>query len=84
MIYLSLCSHSRTTAPAHHLDGKHVVFGHVIKGSELLLLIEQVPVDSGDGHRPRIPIEIIKCGELKPGESGGGRSAKCKPATVVY
>lgn len=47
-----------------HLNGKHVVFGKVIRGyDELIKKILQVPVDEKD--RPTTPIVISSCGELE-------------------
>ncbi|KAI8969860.1 cyclophilin-like domain-containing protein [Trametes punicea] len=45
-----------------HLNGKHVVFGRVIRGFEVLERIAEVPTDEKD--RPRAPIVIANCGEL--------------------
>ncbi|KAF7789808.1 hypothetical protein EIP86_000754 [Pleurotus ostreatoroseus] len=42
--------------------GKHVVFGKVIRGYEIIKEIENVAVDQKD--RPSVPIEISNCGEL--------------------
>ncbi|CAD8140430.1 unnamed protein product [Paramecium pentaurelia] len=51
-----------TLKPCPHLDGKHVVFGQVIDGIEVIKRVGQVPVDMQD--RPRIPVIIINCGEV--------------------
>ncbi|KDR77002.1 hypothetical protein GALMADRAFT_246185 [Galerina marginata CBS 339.88] len=53
-----------TVAPTAHLDGKHVVFGEVIKGKSLVRKIEDYPTASGDV--PTDPIVIANCGELSP------------------
>jgi cyclophilin family peptidyl-prolyl cis-trans isomerase len=51
-----------TFQDASWLDGKHVVFGQVIEGLELLQLIEKY--GSNDG-RPRAEVEITESGEIK-------------------
>jgi peptidyl-prolyl isomerase D len=51
-----------------HLDGKHVVFGKVLKGKSLVRKIEESPTDTGD--KPVTPIIISDCGVLAPGETG--------------
>lgn len=40
---------------------KHVVFGKLILGHEVLRSIENVDVD---GDRPVVPVKIVSCGEL--------------------
>ncbi|KAJ3008450.1 hypothetical protein NUW54_g3149 [Trametes sanguinea] len=45
-----------------HLNGKHVVFGRVIRGFEVIQRIAEVPTDEKD--RPRVPVVIANCGEL--------------------
>ncbi|KZP27394.1 hypothetical protein FIBSPDRAFT_818564, partial [Athelia psychrophila] len=54
-----------------HLNGKHVVFGKVVRGEDVVQKLAIVPVDGKD--RPQVPVEIINCGELelrrKPEES---------------
>ncbi|EIM91060.1 uncharacterized protein STEHIDRAFT_118235 [Stereum hirsutum FP-91666 SS1] len=47
-----------------HLNGKHVVFGKVIRGyDEVILKVADVPVDGKD--RPTVPVTISNCGELE-------------------
>ncbi|KAI0364762.1 hypothetical protein BV20DRAFT_1056984 [Pilatotrama ljubarskyi] len=51
-----------TLAECPHLNGKHVVFGRVIRGFEVVERIAEVPTDEKD--RPRAPVVIANCGEL--------------------
>ena len=50
-----------TTAATPWLDGKHVVFGKVVSGNDVLSAIEQVGSEQG---RTRVKVEIADCGQL--------------------
>ncbi|RIB00685.1 cyclophilin-like domain-containing protein [Gigaspora rosea] len=52
-----------TLRPTPHLDGKHVVFGRVVTGFEVVQAIESTPVDDDD--RPIGIAMIAQCGELE-------------------
>lgn len=45
-----------------HLDNKHVVFGHVVKGIEIVREIENAETSTGD--KPKTDIIITDCGEI--------------------
>lgn len=51
-----------TVAPTPHLDGKHVVFGEVIRGKSIVRAMENNPTASGDV--PIQPVVIEDCGVL--------------------
>merc|ERR1711990_1299418 len=51
-----------TTVPTPHLDGKHVVFGEVIEGIDIITKIENTP--TGPNDCPTLPIIITAAGEL--------------------
>lgn len=58
-----------TVKECGHLDGKHVIFGQVLKGSDVVRLVEDEPVD--ESSKPHRACVIADCGELKPGEPDG-------------
>ena len=56
-----------TTVNTPHLDGKHVVFGEVINGKNLVRRIENIPTQS---DKPQHEVKVAECGELTPGSEG--------------
>ena len=50
-----------TTVETPHLDNKHVVFGRVVEGIELVKQIENLDMD---GSTPKDPVVIADCGQL--------------------
>jgi peptidyl-prolyl cis-trans isomerase B (cyclophilin B) len=50
-----------------HLDGKHVVFGEVLEGYEIVQKIEDV---QKVGDKPKVDVKITKSGELPVPEEG--------------
>lgn len=50
------------TVKTSWLDGKHVVFGHVIEGMDVVYAMENAP--TGRGDKPVEPITIAKSGEV--------------------
>lgn len=57
-----------TTTKTPHLDGKHVVFGKVVKGKSAVRRIENVKVT---GDKPDVKVVIDNCGEIKEGADDG-------------
>ena len=51
-----------------HLDGRHVVFGQVVEGLEVLDKLEAVGSRSGT---PSQQVKIVDCGEITPDEKAG-------------
>merc|ERR1711865_994773 len=52
-----------TTVATPWLDGRHVVFGKVIEGMDVVKKIETTPTHPGD--KPKEDIVVVKSGELK-------------------
>ncbi|TBU57916.1 peptidyl-prolyl cis-trans isomerase [Dichomitus squalens] len=53
-----------TCNPTPHLDGKHVVFGEVVRGKSVVRAVENTETSSGDV--PVEPCVIVDCGQLSP------------------
>ena len=51
-----------TTVSTPWLDGKHVVFGRVLDGLDVVKAIEALGTRSG---KPKKSVEIVDCGELE-------------------
>jgi len=58
-----------TTVETPHLNDKHVVFGTVLKGMNVVKRMEQLPTSSSD--KPVQDCVIADCGELKKDEPDG-------------
>lgn len=52
-----------TTVITSWLDGRHVVFGEVLEGYDVVEKIEGV--EKGPGDKPKKPVTIAKSGELE-------------------
>lgn len=59
-----------TTNRTPHLDGKHVVFGKILKGMGVVRSIEHQPVDP-DTNLPLLDVRIEDCGDLPEGADDG-------------
>lgn len=57
-----------TTVPTPHLDGKHVVFGKILKGKGVVRNLEFLEVNN---DKPLQDAVISNCGELAEGEDDG-------------
>ncbi|KAK4946082.1 Peptidyl-prolyl cis-trans isomerase D [Elasticomyces elasticus] len=67
-----------TTVPTPHLDGKHVVFGEVINGKNIVRKIENLPTQS---DKPSTgDVVVADCGQLE-GESYKTATQKTADAT---
>jgi cyclophilin family peptidyl-prolyl cis-trans isomerase len=60
-----------TVAPQPHLDGKHVVFGRVVAGEEVVMAINAAGTPSG---RPKARVDIVDAGEVSADEQMRYRS----------
>jgi cyclophilin family peptidyl-prolyl cis-trans isomerase len=51
-----------TTTETPHLDGKHVVFGEVVEGMDVVYKIENVA--KGGNDKPLVDVVIADCGKM--------------------
>lgn len=74
------CRFFITLAPCEHLNTKHTIFGHVVKGMDVCERMAKIPVDDID--RPLCEVVIAHCGELerrpKPGTAPQQSTGKQK------
>jgi len=61
------------TTKTTHLDGRHVVFGIVLEGWDVVKEIESVGSGSG---KPRAVVRISDCGVLQQDDGSDGKSKK--------
>ena len=66
-----------TTVPTPHLDGKHVVFGEVLNGKNIVRKIENLPTQS---DKPSEDVKVIECGQLT-GEAFSAATQKAADST---
>jgi cyclophilin family peptidyl-prolyl cis-trans isomerase len=62
-----------------HLNGKHVVFGKVTAGLDVLMAIERQGSSSG---KTKCRIEITNSGEILDGPAGGAKKKTAAPETA--
>ncbi|KAG8344990.1 putative cyclophilin [Trypanosoma vivax] len=63
------------TAQTPWLNGKHVVFGHVTEGINVVKSIEKLGSKNG---ATRVPVVIADCGEIKPSK----KSKEAEPSHI--
>ncbi|KAA1474550.1 hypothetical protein DENSPDRAFT_841151 [Dentipellis sp. KUC8613] len=71
-----------TCVPTPHLDGKHVVFGEVIRGKSIVRQIENLPTSTNDV--PTKPVTITACGQLDPSDPSLAPPAAASPSDPLF
>lgn len=66
-----------TTVPTPHLNGKHVVFGRVTSGMDIVKTIEKC---EKEGSTPVKEVLIADCGQLAAAGAGGGAAQEAEAA----
>jgi cyclophilin family peptidyl-prolyl cis-trans isomerase len=51
-----------TSRDTPHLDDKHVVFGHVVEGMDIIRKMEEM--ETGANDKPAVDVIIADCGEI--------------------
>jgi len=69
-----------TTVVTSWLDGRHVVFGKILDGMDIVKAIENVPKSSGD--KPKEDVIIVDCGELPIDTVKDEDGNEAVPATI--
>ncbi|KAL4133386.1 hypothetical protein PRIC2_003704 [Phytophthora ramorum] len=67
-----------TTVPTPHLDGKHVVFGEVVRGIDVMKKMESVETVAKDKPAAMQSVVIEDCGELVESDSDSEGKEKKK------
>jgi cyclophilin family peptidyl-prolyl cis-trans isomerase len=70
-----------TLDKASQCDGKHVVFGEVVSGMEVLRAVEKF---ASEGGEPTVPIQITDCGAYTPLLTAGGGFCYDRPDSESF
>ncbi|KAL9114636.1 MAG: hypothetical protein Q9227_001314 [Pyrenula ochraceoflavens] len=70
-----------TTVPTPHLDDKHVVFGEMINGKNIVRKIENLPTQS---DKPVKEVKVVDCGQLSGAAFASATEKKADPTGDPY